>query len=191
MLTENDITLYIGGTRSGKSILAEKDAQEDSSRSIIYVATSIVKPDDISMKERIDIHKKRRPESWTVLEIHSSLGEYLERYFSTIQKNTNLTILIDCITMLITNLMFSIKNPLDSAQLNTIVEKEILELCSVMQKYTSFRWILVSGETGLGGISANEYTRVFTDALGLANQQISCIAKNVFLVVAGRKLRLE
>ena len=51
--------------------------------------------------------------------------------------------------------------------------------------------LLVSGETGLGGIRAERLARVFDDGLGLANQMLAAQAREAFLVVAGRCLRLE
>ena len=53
------------------------------------------------------------------------------------------------------------------------------------------RWVLVSGETGLGGIQAGPLARIFDDGLGLANQMLAAQARDAFLVVAGRCLRLE
>ncbi|WP_308774128.1 bifunctional adenosylcobinamide kinase/adenosylcobinamide-phosphate guanylyltransferase [uncultured Bilophila sp.] len=53
------------------------------------------------------------------------------------------------------------------------------------------RWILVSGETGLGGIAPDRISRNYCDGLGLANQLIAARARKVFLVVAGRSLALE
>ena len=44
-----------GGSRSGKSVLAEKKAVEYGGRSVIYLATAI--PTDDDMKERIRLHQ--------------------------------------------------------------------------------------------------------------------------------------
>ena len=52
------------------------------------------------------------------------------------------------------------------------------------------RWVIVSGETGLGGIGGNALSRQFCDGLGLANQLLAARAQEAFLVVAGRLLRL-
>ena len=53
------------------------------------------------------------------------------------------------------------------------------------------RWILVSGETGLGGIAADRTGRNYCDGLGLANQLLAARARRAFLVVAGRLLELK
>ena len=53
------------------------------------------------------------------------------------------------------------------------------------------QWVVVSGETGLGGIEPTRLGRNYCDGLGLANQLIAAQAREAFLVVAGRLLKLE
>ena len=58
-----DLTLYLGGTRSGKSACAEQEAMR-SGAAVLYVATAMARPDDESMLERIRRHQARRPAHW-------------------------------------------------------------------------------------------------------------------------------
>ena len=51
--------------------------------------------------------------------------------------------------------------------------------------------VLVSEEVGLGVHPSTEVGGRFRDALGALNRQVSAAADNVFLVVAGRCLRLD
>ena len=190
MTDGTDITLYLGGTRSGKSVAAERHAAMDRTRRIVYVATAVARPDDASMTDRIAKHRARRPESWSVLEIPTALGSALDAYLTAQREGVPATVLVDCVTMWVTNLMFGLDDPLDADRVNALVEAEVDGLCSVMARHADTRWILVSGETGLGGIAGDACTRVFTDALGLANQRLAAAAGEVFLVVAGRRLRL-
>ncbi len=55
-----------GPTKSGKSKLAEFLIKEQ--ESITYIATSKPRNNDPEWQRRIDIHKKRRPDSWKLIE---------------------------------------------------------------------------------------------------------------------------
>ncbi|WP_289107167.1 bifunctional adenosylcobinamide kinase/adenosylcobinamide-phosphate guanylyltransferase, partial [uncultured Bilophila sp.] len=48
-----DLTLYLGGTRSGKSARAEARVFQRADGPVLYVATAEARPDDPSMTERI------------------------------------------------------------------------------------------------------------------------------------------
>ena len=50
--------------------------------------------------------------------------------------------------------------------------------------------VVVSDEVGLGVHPSTEIGRHFRDAIGLANQAVAAVAGDVWLVVAGRPLRL-
>ena len=91
---------------------------------------------------------------------------------------------------LMSNILFALDDPQDAAAFETSLTEEVDELLHVMRAFPC-RWVLVSGETGLGGIRAERLARVFDDGLGLANQMLAAQAREAFLVVAGRCLRLE
>ena len=55
-----------GPTRSGKSKLAE--FLITSHDPVTYIATSKPRPDDPEWQSRIDLHRDRRPEKWTLIE---------------------------------------------------------------------------------------------------------------------------
>lgn len=215
MQINQDITLYLGGTRSGKSQHAENHALSFAKGNVYYLATA-QKRDDISMKERIRKHQERRPSHWinieSPLDIVPSIQKYLAKHenpFSNgtqnflpekdfisdtqeilAEKNSHKpTILIDCITLWVSNLLFSLENPEDSLTLEELLHKELALLISFMQS-TNARFILVSGETGLGGVSANILQRNFDDALGLANQNLATVAHQSFFCIAGKCLKL-
>jgi adenosylcobinamide kinase/adenosylcobinamide-phosphate guanylyltransferase len=56
-----EITLVLGGARSGKSTFAEHIALAGD-LPVTYIATADVK--DAEMAERVAIHKSRRPKEW-------------------------------------------------------------------------------------------------------------------------------
>ena len=50
--------------------------------------------------------------------------------------------------------------------------------------------IAVTNEVGWGLVSEHRAGRIFTDLLGTVNQQLAAVCDDVFLLVAGRALRL-
>lgn len=205
MREKPDLTLFMGGTRSGKSARAEALALE-SDGPVLYVATAEARPDDQSMTERIRRHRARRPENWRTLEaplrlaqnIRNALAEYFPsclpaRSASGEGSSQDIrpcpTILIDCVTLWVSNILFSLPEPDNLATFEASVQAEVKALLELMEG-TECRWILVSGEIGLGGIAPDQISRNYCDGLGLANQLIAARARNAFLVVAGRLLPL-
>ena len=55
-----------GPTRSGKSQLAEFLIKEQDP--VTYIATSKPRPNDPDWQQRIDLHRKRRPDCWSLIE---------------------------------------------------------------------------------------------------------------------------
>ena len=185
-----DMILFLGGTRSGKSARAEAEAMK-AEGAVLYVATAKASPEDSSLQERIRRHQIRRPAHWRTLECPKGLAEGLEKTLSSIPDDGYpVTILIDCVTMWVANIMFSLPDPEDLVALETAARQEVEELLSLMER-TPCRWILVSGETGLGGIQASARGRFFCDCLGMVNQLLAARAREAWLCVAGKKILLE
>lgn len=199
-MEKSDITLYLGGTSSGKSRRAEEHVQKEAEGPVLYVATARKFPDDAAMMERIHRHYLRRPAHWSTFECPLHLGKLLpSRIDALVSANPSPagqgkdilpTILIDCVTMWITNILMEQENPDEVSPFLDAVRAETDALITIMQQRRC-RWVLVSGETGLGGIAQNTLSRTFCDGLGLANQLLAEQADNVYLVVAGRLLRLS
>ncbi len=223
-----NLTLYLGGTRSGKSRRAEEQARTTGGP-VLYVATATLEPDDPAMLERIRTHRARRPAAWQTLECPLHLAERLAplllpakapkaegkeaetagmRQVSSAsvppgespagenpvgEAGTGTpgegTVLLDCVTLWVSNILFSLPDPEDLPALEAAVRAEVDALLELVER-SNRQWILVSGETGLGGIAPDRISRNFADALGLANQLLASRAGQVFLVVAGRLLPL-
>lgn len=192
-MSEPDLTLYLGGTRSGKSAAAEAHALRNGGP-VLYVATAMPQPDDPAMSERIRRHRQRRPGSWRLLECPRRLAPAVATAWEAMRSDApggsgQATILVDCVTLWVTNLLLSLPEQQDAGALERLVTEEVSALID-LSRALPCRWIMVSGETGLGGIGGNALSRQFCDGLGLANQLLAARAREAFLVVAGRLLRL-
>lgn len=187
-----DLTLYLGGTRSGKSAQAEADALRDAGP-VLYVATAVALPDDAAMRERIRRHRARRPASWRTLECPRDLAGRIPAELAAMTEDGRgggVTVLVDCAIMWLSNILFSLPDRENGLLLEETAAREVRDLLACMDR-TDCRWIVVSGETGLGGIHASPLARGFCDALGTANQLLAARARQVWFCVAGKKLLLQ
>ncbi len=164
--------LILGGIKSGKSRLAESLAssiERESGSSIIYLASSHT--NDTEMQTRVKKHQASRPSHWQTIEEPLLLADTLQK-----NSNKNTCLLIDCLTLWITNLLMQE----DESMLTKEVEKLITILPSLPGDI-----IFVSNETSMGIIPLGELTRRFCDETGLLHQKIASHCDRVILTVAG------
>lgn len=185
-LKNDRITLVLGGTRSGKSAYAESLLPRNYDQKVLYVATAECRRDDAAMIERIRRHKERRPVHWGTLECQLNLGQCLKDALSSTAYDV---VMVDCISMLVSNVLFSLPDEENLEDLEKALHTEIADLILSMKNSTC-RWVLVSGETGMGIVAATRLGRNYCDGLGMCNQLLSSAADRAVLVVAGRPLEL-
>jgi adenosylcobinamide kinase / adenosylcobinamide-phosphate guanylyltransferase len=166
------IILLIGGARSGKSYYAQQLAAELDSK-VLFVATGEAL--DEEMKARIVEHKKDRPKTWRTLEIATGIGKKIENQIGNAE-----VVIIDCITLLISNLL---REKPDDPQAEKLVKAEINALIEAMDKLDA-RFIVVSNEVGMGLVPDNKLGRIYRDLLGKANQILAAHATEVYLMLA-------
>ena len=183
--------MITGGARSGKSTLAEKMAS-DSKFGVIYIATSL--PIDEEMTDRIRIHKDKRPKEWGLLEAYRDFD------FSLIGNKE--TLLLDCITIMVTNILFDeVKDWVSFDQMNkenielaakveSIVLAEVASLIYQMRKRAGISY-LVTNEIGLGLVPDTYINRVFRDILGRVNQYLASEADEVHFCISGIDLKIK
>jgi adenosylcobinamide kinase / adenosylcobinamide-phosphate guanylyltransferase len=168
------LQLILGGARSGKSRLAEKIALE-SGLNVIYIATA--QPLDEEMQERILHHQESRPREWQVIEEPLYLSEKLQEIDAQ-----NQIILIDCLTLWMSNLLLQ-----DAPELQMSQCQKLLTILPNLKSEI----ILVSNETGLGVVPMGNISRKFIDESGRLHQQIGQIAQKVVFCVAGFPIILK
>lgn len=182
------LTLVTGGARSGKSRFAEGLA-EGRGR-VLYVATAV--PFDEEMQSRIRLHRDRRPADWSTLEAFRNLDDRLESLQGTFD-----CMLLDCLTVMTTNLMF--QDPSFDIDTASEGEKEALEAEILSQVQRLCRWVkargkqavLVTNEVGMGIVPENRLARYFRDVAGRVNQLAAAEADEAWLVACGLPLRLK
>ncbi|MBW3645446.1 MAG: bifunctional adenosylcobinamide kinase/adenosylcobinamide-phosphate guanylyltransferase [Actinobacteria bacterium] len=160
------ITLVLGGTRSGKSAVAERLAGRRGDP-VTYVATAVADPGDTDLAARIAAHRLRRPPAWTTREAGADLPAVL--------RDISGTVLVDALGTWV------------AASPDLAVDAG--GLCAALVERAGDA-VVVSDEVGLGVHPATEVGRRFRDVLGELNQAVAAVADEVLLVVAGRALPL-
>jgi len=178
--------LIIGGARSGKSRYAQELALK-SSQPVLFVATA--EAGDEEMGQRIAEHQKARPSTWSTLEVTTHIGSQIRQSIGR-----NKTVLVDCITLLVSNILGqhydSTGEPIDVSLIEKEVADEIGELIDCLNQVDA-SFIIVSNEVGLGLVPDNKIGRLYRDLLGKANQILGQHIDEIYMMVAGLPLRLK
>lgn len=174
------LTLVIGGARSGKSMVAEKIITS-SGLLKTYIATAQTF-DDTEMQNRIKDHQKRRGIDWKIIEEPFKLSDAIA--FA----KPNEAILIDCVTLWLSNLLLSYEHSLDDALAG--LDNHVTQLINSIHNCAA-SIIIVSNETGLGIVPENKLARLFRDAQGTTNQRLANCAGLVIGVMAGIPFALK
>jgi adenosylcobinamide kinase / adenosylcobinamide-phosphate guanylyltransferase len=177
------IALIMGGVRSGKSRFAQDLAQKLGGDAVLFVATA--EAGDGEMSRRIRIHQSTRPATWQTLEAPYRVGEALRHQSPLIA-----TVLIDCLTLLVSNVLLACPEPIDADQAERAVNAEIDALLAACQERTG-HVVIVSSEVGLGVVPESRLGRLYRDLLGWANQRVAARAESTYLLVAGLPVELK
>ena len=190
------IILITGGQRSGKSSKAEELALS-LSENPVYMATAHIW--DEEFQERVRRHQERRGPQWTNIEEEMALSKH---------DMTGRVVVIDCVTLWLTNILYSEELRVKSEEFATaqdgeadssakgtaVANSSLFTLNSSLKlakaefdKFTEAEatYIFVTNEIGSGGVSDNALQRKFTDLQGWMNQYIAQKADEVILMVSG------
>ena len=184
----SNIVLVTGGARSGKSNFAELLCREQNN-STAYIATSVAFDDE--MKDRIKKHQDSRPKEWKTYEIYKDIYSIVE----DLDKNHD-TVILDCLTLMINNLMFTYGIDVDKAtteEINEIEEyiKDQVEKLLKAVKDTNLYFLIVTNELGMGIVPENKLSRIYRDFVGRANQLIAKYSDEVYFVVSGIPMKVK
>ncbi|ENQ0499621.1 bifunctional adenosylcobinamide kinase/adenosylcobinamide-phosphate guanylyltransferase [Salmonella enterica subsp. enterica serovar Infantis] len=178
--------LVTGGARSGKSRHAE--ALIGDAPQVLYIATSQILDDE--MAARIQHHKDGRPAHWRTAECWRHLDTLI-----TADLAPDDAILLECITTMVTNLLFALGGENDPEQwdyaaMERAIDDEIQILIAACQRCPA-KVVLVTNEVGMGIVTENRLARHFRDIAGRVNQRLSAAADEVWLVVSGIGVKIK
>ena len=174
------IILITGGQRSGKSSKAEELALSLSDHPV-YLATAHIWDEEFS--ERVRRHQERRGPQWTNIEEEMTLSKH---------DVTGRVVVIDCVTLWLTNILYSEELRVKSEEFATL-NSSLNQAKAEFDKFTETdaTYIFVTNEIGSGGVSDNALQRKFTDLQGWMNQYIASKADEVILMVAGISVKIK
>ena len=179
-----ELILILGGARSGKSAEAVRIARENEDGRVLFVATA--EPGDDEMRLRIEKHRAERPAHWHTLEAPRRVGKAIGR-----QSQVYTTIVVDCITLLVSNLLVDKPDPYAEA-VRESVDREIDEIVrAAVELPFASRTVVVSNEVGTGMAPLTPLGRAFRDLVGQANQNLAAASDRAVLMVAGLPLILK
>ena len=173
----HQVSLVLGGARSGKSAFAERLALQH--EQCVYLATA--EHIDQEMEQRIASHRARRAGQqqgaprWRTVEAPIELAAAIRR-----EAAPQRCLLVDCLTVWLGNLMHH-EQDIDSARAALL--ESLAESVGPV--------VLVANEVGLGIVPDNAQARRFRDLAGLLNQAVAAIAGHVVFLAAGLPMVLK
>jgi len=162
-------TLYYGGQKSGKSLLAEQHAMAlAGAKKPYYIATYDNSYEDAEMAERIAKHQSQRQEAFHTVEETLHLSKVIK---------TEQTYLIDCMSMWILNTLTWEEEQL-FAELEALSDKEA-------------NIIFVLNDVSSGVIPIDSVSRKYVDRSGVIGQKLAAMCDEVYEVKLGLEIRLK
>ncbi len=137
------------------------------------------------MEQRILSHQQRRIDQaveWQTIEEPIALAKVLKHLSQLNQAKNDQLILIDCLTLWLSNLLFRLEEKQRQVEINALLD--FLADCSMDV-------IFVSNETGLGIVPMNQLSRQFIDLAGDLHQRTAAVSDRVILTVAGLPMVLK
>ena len=186
--------LVLGGTKSGKSSFASRRAasREHLGR-VAYLATAEAKDDEI--RDRIRRHQADRPDHWLTVEEPRDPAGYFTSLIGAGPEQPS-TVLLDCITMWLTNLLMPLGEDPDRDE---ALETGRGAVAGLVEAVTGWERtapgdreaIIISNQVEVGLISPWPLGRLFQDLAGLSHQAMAGAADEVYVMNAGLPLRLR
>ncbi len=166
------VTLVLGGARSGKSAFAERLVEAGAAGGT-YLATA--EAGDAEMAARIRLHRERRGPAWMTVEEPTELAVALAAHATR-----DRPVLVDCLTLWLSNIM--------AAERDIAGERE--RLVDGMSRLSG-PVVFVANEVGLGLVPPTPLGRAFRDEAGRLNQAVAAAAQRVIFVAAGLPLTMK
>lgn len=187
------LVLVLGGTRSGKSAVAERLAAA-AGGPVRYLATA---PSGAgSDHDRIAVHRSRRPASWETLEVAA-----MQDLAIPVRDAGSATVLLDGLGAWLAGVLHDAglldddgvrEDPagaIDGASALAGIEHAVAALADAACAREALT-VVVGEEAGMAPVAPARGTRRWVDLLGSAHQALAARADRVLFVVAGHAIEL-
>ena len=180
------IVLILGGTKTGKTTFAENRARllsVERNISVHYIATA--KAIDDEMVRRIAKHQEKRPSHWITIEESSNVSDVIQSL-----SGENTVFILDCLTLLMTNLLFMKGENCTREEAESVVFSEVDNIIREAARIKT-ELIIISNQVENGLVSEHKWARMFQDITGMTHQRLAAAADHVFMMNAGLAQKLK
>tara|TARA_Y100000991_G_scaffold104_1_gene83 strand:+ start:200 stop:760 length:561 start_codon:yes stop_codon:yes gene_type:complete len=164
------IIFITGGTKSGKSEFSEHLAKDI--KNLSYVALSENNHDDKEWQDKINLHRKRRPKDWKIIETTDLLKTLCQE---------DGPLLIDSIGGFV---MESIEK--EPKEWSTKIDS----LIRLLMKRKSVTFI-VGEQVGWSLVSEYKIGNIYIERIGELQKKITKISKDNWLAINGRAIKID
>ena len=164
------IIFITGGTKSGKSEFAEHLAKE--AKQLSYVALSENNIDDEEWQEKINLHRKRRPKNWKLIETTDLLN----------------TLCIEDGPLLIDSIGGFVMESIEREHKEWLTRMH--SLISLLKKRKSITFI-VGEQVGWSLVSEYKIGNTYIKRIGELQKRITKISKDNWLAINGRAIKID
>ena len=166
----SDIIFVTGGTKSGKSEFAEHLAKD--AKKLSYIALSVNNPDDEDWQKKINLHQKRRPKNWKLIETSDLLN--------TLRKEDG--------PLLIDSIGGFVMESIDRENKEWLAMMD--SLIFLLKKRRSLTFI-VGEQVGWSLVSEYKIGNTYIERIGELQKRITKISKDNWLAINGRAIKID
>ena len=166
----SNIIFITGGTKSGKSEFAEHLAKD--LKGLAYIALSENNIDDKEWQKKINLHQKRRPKDWKLIETTDLLN--------TLSKEDG--------PLLIDSIGGFVMESIDKETTEWLMKMN--SLISLLKKRKSLTFI-VGEQVGWGLVSEYKIGNSYIERIGELQRRITKISKDNWLAINGRAIKID
>ena len=166
----SQIIFITGGTKSGKSEFAEHLAKD--TKNLSYVALSENNLEDKEWQEKINLHRKRRPKDWNLIETNDLLN--------TLRKKDG-PLLIDSIGGFVMESIYK-ENKEWLTKMNSLI--------SLLKKRKCITFI-VGEQVGWSLVSEYKIGNTYIERIGELQKKITKISNDNWLAINGRAIKID
>ena len=166
----SNIIFITGGTKSGKSEFAEHLAKEV--RNLSYIALSDNKTDDKEWQYKINLHRKRRPKNWKLIETTDLLN----------------TLIKEDGALLIDSIGGFVMESINRKHKEWLTNMDALISLLIKRKSITF---IVGEQVGWSLVSEYKIGNIYIERIGELQKRITKISKDNWLAINGRAIKID